>query len=180
MQIVKTSIDDLLIIKPNVFKDSRGYFMESYKSSFFNENILKYNFVQDNESESSYGTIRGLHFQKPPYEQAKLVRVILGEVLDVVVDLRPKSLTFGKHISFVLSAENKNQLLVPRGFAHGFSVLSRKAIFSYKVDNIYSKDHECGIRYNDQSLKINWKISKDKINVSEKDMILPTFKELYS
>lgn len=179
MQIVKTSFDDLLIIKPKIFKDSRGYFMESYKSSFINENIHKYNFIQDNESESSFGTIRGLHFQKPPYEQAKLVRVIFGEVLDVVIDLRPKSSTFGKHISFLLSAENKNQLLIPRGFAHGFSVLSNKAIFSYKVDNIYSKEHECGIRYNDESLKINWKISNDKINVSEKDMILPTFKELY-
>ena len=178
MEITKTSIEGLLIIKPKVFEDDRGYFMESYKDSFIKESFPDIHFVQDNESKSSYGVLRGLHFQKPPFEQTKLVRVIQGEVLDVAVDLRKDSETYGKWESIILSGENKKQFLVPKGFAHGFVVLSDTAIFSYKVDNIYAPDYDSGIIYNDQDLNIDWRLSKDDIIISEKDKSLSNFKSL--
>ena len=178
MEITKTSIDGLLIIKPKVFEDDRGYFMESYKDSFIKESFPDIHFVQDNESKSSYGVLRGLHFQKPPFEQTKLVRVIQGEVLDVAVDLRKDSETYGKWESIILSGENKKQFLVPKGFAHGFIVISDTAIFSYKVDNIYAPDYDSGIIYNDQDLNIDWRLSKDDIIISEKDKSLSNFKSL--
>ena len=178
MEIIKTSIEGLVIIQPKVFQDERGYFMESYKESLIEKNFPGVKFIQDNESKSSYGVLRGLHFQKAPYEQTKLVRVIHGEVLDVAVDLRPKSSTFGKHESVILSAKNKKQLLIPKGFAHGFVTLSEEAVFFYKVDNPYSRDHESGIIYNDSSLSINWGISESEIRVSPKDIELKPFKLL--
>lgn len=178
MEITKTSIEGLLIIKPKVFEDDRGYFMESYKDSFIKESFPDIHFVQDNESKSSYGVLRGLHFQKPPFEQTKLVRVIQGEVLDVAVDLRKDSETYGKWESIILSGENKKQFLVPKGFAHGFIVISDTAIFSYKVDNIYAPDYDSGIIYNDQDLNIDWRLPKDDIIISEKDKSLSNFKSL--
>lgn len=167
MEIVKTSIEGLVIIQPKVFEDERGYFMESYKESFIKENFPHLNFIQDNESKSSYGVLRGLHFQKPPFEQTKLVRVISGKVLDVAVDLREGSKTYGKHVSVELSDSNKLQFLIPKGFAHGFVVMSEEAIFSYKVDNYYLSSHDSGIFYD--SLDIDWIIPKTEIIISEKD-----------
>lgn len=172
MEIVKTSIDGLVIIQPKVFEDERGYFMESYKESFFKANFPDIHFIQDNESKSSYGVLRGLHFQKPPFEQTKLVRVIEGEVLDVAVDLRENSPTYCKWESLILTGENKKQFLIPKGFAHGFLTLSKEAIFSYKVDNPYSRDHESGLIYNDPSLSINWEINENQIILSPKDIEL--------
>lgn len=178
MEIVKTSIDGLVIIKPKVIEDERGYFMESFKESFITENFPEIKFIQDNESKSSYGVLRGLHFQKPPYDQTKLVRVIYGEVLDVAVDLRSDSPTFGKWESIKLSDVNKYQFLIPKGFAHGFIVLSEKAIFSYKVDNYYNKESELGIRYDDQQLNITWELDHKFMKLSEKDLKLPYLGEL--
>ena len=175
MEIVKTSIEGLVIIQPKVFEDERGYFMESYKESFIKENFPDIYFIQDNESKSSYGVLRGLHFQKPPFEQTKLVRVVQGEVLDVAVDLRKNSPTFGKWESVVLSGDNKKQFFIPKGFAHGFVVLSKKAVFSYKVDNLYNISHESGINPLDTSLNIDWKISEDQLLLSIKDKHLPFF-----
>ena len=172
MEIIKTSIKDLIIIMPKVFEDERGYFMESYKVSLIKENFPEINFIQDNESKSSYGVLRGLHFQKPPFEQTKLVRVVEGEVQDVAVDLRPGSPTYGKHESIILSGKNKKQFLIPKGFAHGFLTLSKKAIVSYKVDNKYSHSHEEGIHFDDRILQINWKLKKRDIRVSVKDSLL--------
>lgn len=169
MDIIKTSIEGLVIIQPKVIEDERGYFMESYKESFINEKFPDIKFIQDNESKSSYGVLRGLHFQKPPFEQTKLVRVIDGEVLDVALDLRTNSKTYGKWESFVLSSENKRQLFIPKGFAHGFIVLSKEAVFTYKVDNHYSANHESGVNFKDPTLKIDWKIDKRKIVISSKD-----------
>ena len=175
MEIVKTSIEGLVVIEPKVYADERGYFMESYKESFIKENFPKIRFIQDNESKSSYGVLRGLHFQKPPFEQTKLVRVIEGEVLDVAVDLRKNSPTFGNWESVILSGDNKKQFFVPKGFAHGFVVLSDKAIVSYKVDNPYSLKHESGIIYDDDKLKINWTIPKSDLKLSEKDLKLKPY-----
>lgn len=175
MEIVKTSIEGLVIIQPKVFEDERGYFMESYKESFIKENFPDIYFIQDNESKSSYGVLRGLHFQKPPFEQTKLVRVVQGEVLDVAVDLRKNSPTFGKWESVVLSGDNKKQFFIPKGFAHGYVVLSKKAVFSYKVDNLYNISHESGINPLDTSLNIDWKISEDQLLLSIKDKHLPFF-----
>lgn len=177
MEIIKTSIEGLVIIQPKVFEDERGYFIESYKESFIKENFPDIHFIQDNESKSSYRVLRGLHFQKPPYEQTKLVRVIDGEVLDVAVDLRKNSPTYGKWESIVLSRENKKQFFIPKGFAHGFLVLSEHAVFSYKVDNEYQPSYESGIRYNDKNLDINWILPKKDIILSNKDMCLPQFKK---
>lgn len=173
MEIIKTSIEGLVIIQPKVFKDERGYFMESYKDSFIKENFPDIHFIQDNESKSTYGVLRGLHFQKPPFEQTKLVRVISGEVLDVAVDLRKNSPTYGKWESVVLSGDNKKQFFIPKGFAHGFIVLSKEAIFSYKVDAPYKKEFESGIGFDDKSLNINWKIESKNIKLSAKDNSLP-------
>jgi len=180
MKFVNTEISDVLIIEPKVFFDSRGYFLESFNKNIFEENIGKVNFIQDNESKSSIGVLRGLHFQKPPFTQAKLVRCIEGEVLDVAVDIRKGSPTFGKHISVILSGENKRQLFVPRGFAHGFVVLSDTAIFAYKVDNIYVPESDSGIVWNDSSLNVDWILLSNDLILSEKDKKLPTLAELDS
>lgn len=169
MNIITTEIEGLLILEPKVFGDERGYFFESFSQREFEEKVCKTVFVQDNESKSGYGVLRGLHFQKPPFEQAKLVRVVKGKVLDVAVDIREDSPTFGKHVSVELSEENKRQMFVPRGFAHGFAVLSEEAIFQYKCDNYYMPQAEGGILWNDPALKIDWKIPMEDVILSEKD-----------
>ncbi len=178
MNLVKTKLDGLVVLKPTVFKDNRGYFMESYNQKNINKLIGNVSFVQDNESESSRGVLRGLHFQKPPYTQAKLVRCLKGSVLDVVLDLRKGSKTYGIFETIILSEENKEQLFIPKGFAHGFVILSKSAIFSYKVDNYYNPDSESGVLWSDLDLNIDWKINKNEIIVSEKDKNLPTFNEI--
>jgi len=178
MNIIKTRINGLVVLKPTVFKDSRGYFLESYNENIINNLVGNIKFVQDNESESSKGVLRGLHFQKPPHAQSKLVRCLKGKVLDVVLDLRSDSKTYGMIEITLLSQENKNQLFIPKGFAHGFIVLSETAIFSYKVDNYYNPDSEMGILWSDPDLKIDWKIPKDEIIVSKKDNNLPTFNNI--
>lgn len=180
MQIDQTSFKNLLIVTPSVFSDDRGYFFESYNSNKFQISGLNYNWVQDNQSHSKYGVIRGLHFQKNPHAQTKLVRVLQGEILDVVVDLRKSEPTYGKVFSILLSSENKKQLLVPKGFAHGFSVLSEKADVLYKCDALYNKESESGILFNDASLAIDWKIPRDNSIVSKKDLELPPFNNLDS
>ncbi|MFV5685809.1 dTDP-4-dehydrorhamnose 3,5-epimerase [Flavobacterium sp. GB2R13] len=178
MTIEKTPIQDLVIITPRVFEDSRGYFFEAYNQAQFHENGINYQFIQDNQSFSKRGVIRGLHLQINPFAQAKLVRVLEGEILDVAVDLRKNSTTYGQHFSVVLSAENKKQLMVPHGFAHGFSVLSETASVMYKVDQLYHKDSERGIRYDDPTLAIDWQVNPDEVIVSEKDLILPNFDQI--
>lgn len=170
MDYVQTEIDGVWVIQPKVFDDSRGYFMECFKQVEFEENIGKVNFIQDNESKSSYGVLRGLHYQKGTYSQAKLVRVIMGRVLDVAVDLRKSSPTFGKYVSVELSADNKRQFFIPRGFAHGFLVLSEEAIFTYKVDNVYAPQSEASIRYDDATIGIDWPIAPQNIKLSDKDL----------
>ena len=178
MNFTKTDIEGLIIVEPKVFEDERGYFFESYNEKEFVENGIDCKFVQDNQSKSSYGVVRGMHSQQGEYAQAKLVRVLEGKVLDVVVDIRKNSPTFGKTFSVELTAENKKQLFIPRGFLHGFAVLSEEAIFTYKCDNFYCKESEFGVRYNDPDLNIDWKIQKDKIIASEKDKTSHFFKEL--
>lgn len=173
MEIIQTPISDLLIIQPRVFKDARGFFMESYNRSKFSELGINLDFCQDNQSRSAYGVIRGLHYQLLPQSQSKLVTVIEGTVWDVAVDLRKNSPTFGQWYGIELTGENKTQFLIPQGFAHGFSVLSESALFSYKCDNFYSPEHEAGILFNDPALNIDWKIPADKALVSEKDLKLP-------
>lgn len=177
MQIVQTPISGLLILEPKVFGDHRGFFYESFNQSVLEAAGLNYNFVQDNHSSSQYGVLRGLHYQNSPFAQAKLVRVIRGSVVDVAVDLRGESPTFGHHFAIELSAENKKQLLIPRGFAHGFVVISEEAEFLYKCDNYYSKSSEGGIRYDDPDLNINWGIPASDVILSDKDAILPNFKD---
>ena len=177
MEIIKTDIDGVVIMEPRVFKDERGYFFESYSEREFNSQVREVRFVQDNESKSTYGVIRGLHFQKPPFAQSKLVRVIKGAVLDVAVDIRKGSPTFGRHVAIELSAENNLQLLIPRQFAHGFAVLSPTATFAYKCDNIYNKASEGGIRFDDPEINIDWKIKKEDVILSEKDKVLPFLKD---
>lgn len=169
MNYIQTEIDGVWIIEPKVFSDPRGYFMEAFKQQEFDATIGQINFIQDNESKSSFGTLRGLHYQKGDYCQAKLVRVIKGEVLDVAVDLRKSSPTFGKYISVLLSDDNKRQLFIPRGFAHGFLVKSEEAVFTYKVDNIYAPQAEASIIYNDPALGIDWPIADSQLVMSEKD-----------
>tara|TARA_B110000003_G_scaffold174133_1_gene173740 strand:+ start:366 stop:920 length:555 start_codon:yes stop_codon:yes gene_type:complete len=180
MKFVKTKIEGLIILEPTVFGDIRGYFLESFNQDQFEEIVGKVSFVQDNESKSSKGVLRGLHFQKPPFDQAKLVRCIEGKVLDVAVDLRNGSKTYGQHIAIELSGENKKQLFVPRGFAHGFLVLSESAIFTYKVDNVYAPDYDSGIYWNDSTLNIPWGVDKSEILVSKKDSKLSFFSEFKS
>ena len=175
MPFIKTELPGLLIFEPNVFKDSRGYFFESFNADVFHEAGIDEVFVQDNQSQSAYGVIRGLHYQLNPFAQTKLLRVLSGKILDVVVDIRKGSPTYGKHISVELSAENFKQVYIPRGFAHGFSVLSNEAVVMYKCDTFYNKESEAGILYNDPGLAIDWKIPGDKQIVSEKDMKLPGF-----
>jgi len=179
MEIEQTGLKDCVILKPRVFEDPRGYFFESFNLNTFEEKTGQSGrFVQDNQSFSSYGVIRGLHAQSGEFAQAKLVRVLKGEVLDVAVDIRPDSPTYGKHISVKLSAENKLQLYVPRGFLHGFSVLSETAEFFYKCDNFYNKSSEVGVMYNDQDLNIDWLIPAGKEAISDKDLILNSFSSL--
>lgn len=173
MKFSTCEIEGLVIIESEVFKDERGYFFESFREDQFEKNIGKINFVQENESSSSYGALRGLHYQKSPYEQSKLVRVVKGSVLDIVVDIRKDSKTYGKYFSVELTGENKKQLFIPRGFAHGFLTLSDEAIFQYKVDNYYSKESETGIMWNDKKLGIDWGLPSNEIILSEKDKLLP-------
>ena len=180
MKFIETKISDLIIIEPTVFGDARGYFLESYNQKKFEEVVGKISFVQDNESKSSKGVLRGLHFQKPPFEQAKLVRCIEGEVLDVAVDIRKNSKTYGHHVAVLLSGQNKRQLFVPRGFAHGFLVLSESATFAYKVDNTYSPEFDAGIRWNNKKLNIQWGLEESEVLVSAKDAELPFFLEFES
>lgn len=180
MKLNKTKINDLFVLEPTVFSDHRGYFLESYNEKQFNEIIGKISFIQDNESKSCKGVLRGLHFQKPPYDQAKLVRCIKGKVLDVAVDLRNSSNTYGQHFAVELSCENKKQLFIPRGFAHGFLVLSEFAIFAYKVDNVYAPNYDSGILWNDPKLNISWGLDENEILISEKDSKLPFFSEFKS
>lgn len=170
MDVIKTDIEGVVIIEPKVFKDSRGYFFESFSQREFEEKVRKINFVQDNESMSSYGVMRGLHFQRPPYAQSKLVRCVKGKVLDVAVDIRKGSPTYGKHVAVELSEENYRQFFIPRGFAHGFAVLSPTAVFQYKCDNFYAPSADWGINIKDESLGIDWQIPVDEAILSEKDI----------
>lgn len=169
MEVIKTEIEGVVIIEPRIFNDERGYFYESFSQREFEEKVCRTTFVQDNQSKSSYGVLRGLHFQKPPYSQSKLVRCIKGAVLDVAVDIRKGSPTFGKHVAVELSEENHRQLFIPRGFAHGFAVLTPEAVFQYKCDNYYNKESEGAIAWNDPQLAIDWRIPADKVLLSEKD-----------
>ena len=180
MEIIKTDIEGLIIIKPQIFKDSRGYFFESFSQREFNEKVTPIQFVQDNESCSSYGVMRGLHFQKPPYSQSKLVRCVKGSVLDIAVDIRKGSPTYGKHVAVELSAENHLQFFIPKGFAHGYAVLSKEAIFQYKCDEFYTPQSEGGIQLMDESLGINWPISADDAILSDKDKKYPKLSEITS
>lgn len=177
MKFTRLEIPDLILCEPQVFGDDRGYFLEAFRQDKLNTFLeYKINFCQDNESKSSFGVLRGLHYQLAPYAQTKLVRVIKGSVLDVAVDIRKGSSTFGKHVAIELSAKNKKQLLVPRGFAHGFVVLSEEAIFAYKVDNYYHPEGDRGIAFNDKSLGIDWKLNSNELKLSEKDLKQPFFK----
>ena len=177
MQYIETDIKGVYVIEPRVFNDARGYFMEAWKQTEFEEHIGKVQFIQDTESMSSYGVLRGLHYQKGAASQAKLVRVIKGRVLDVAVDIRRSSPTFGKHVMVELSEDNKRQFFIPRGFAHGFLVLSDEAIFIYKVDNPYAPQQDAGIRWNDPELGIEWPIDPKDVQTSEKDMKQPLLKD---
>lgn len=170
MEYLNTEIEGVFIIKPKIFKDERGYFYESFSEREFNEKIKEIKFVQDNQSKSSYGVVRGLHYQKGEYAQSKLVRCVKGKIIDVAVDIREGSPTFGKHVAVELNDENHLQLFIPRGFAHGFSVLSEEAIVQYKCDNYYHKDSEGGINPFDENINVEWRIPKDKVILSEKDL----------
>ena len=177
MQVIKTAIDGLFIIEPRIFKDARGYFFESFSQREFEEKVGPINFVQDNESMSQYGVMRGLHFQRPPFTQSKLVRCVKGAVLDVAVDIRKGSPTYGQHVAVELSEENHLQFFVPRGFAHGFSVLTETAVFQYKCDNFYAPQADDGISILDDSLGIDWRIPTAKAILSEKDTKHPLLKD---
>ncbi|WP_297891333.1 dTDP-4-dehydrorhamnose 3,5-epimerase [uncultured Capnocytophaga sp.] len=180
MKVIKTKLEGVVIIEPQVFFDDRGYFFESFSQQRFNEQVAPITFVQDNESKSSYGVLRGLHFQKPPFAQSKLVRVVKGKVLDVAVDLRKDSLTFGQYESVVLSEENKRQFFIPHGFAHGFAVLSEEAIFQYKCDNYYAPQSEGSVRWNDPTIGIDWQLPEKDIILSAKDEKAPLLSQLTS
>ena len=180
MEVIKTAIDGVVIIEPKVFKDQRGYFFESFSQREFEAKVRKINFVQDNESMSSYGVMRGLHFQRPPYTQSKLVRCVKGKVLDVAVDIRKGSPTYGQHVAVELSEDNHRQFFVPRGFAHGFAVLSDTAVFQYKCDNFYAPQADGGISIKDERLGIDWKIPTDKAVLSEKDTLHSCLKDFDS
>ena len=177
MDYLKTEIEGVYIIEPRVFNDARGYFMEAWKQEEFNEHIGRVDFIQDNESKSSFGVLRGLHYQKGEASQAKLVRVIKGKVLDVAVDIRRSSSTFGKHVMVELSEDNKRQFFIPHGFAHGFLVLSQEAVFTYKVDRPYAPQAEAGIRWDDPDLAIEWPIDPGQVQTSAKDLVQPLFKD---
>ena len=172
INVISTDIKEIKIIEPTIYADERGYFLESFNQDQFHNKIGKINFIQDNESKSSFGVLRGLHFQRSPFEQSKLIRVIKGEIQDVVVDIRKDSDTFLKHVSIILNEKNKRQIFIPKGFAHGFLVLSDEAVINYKVDNVYSLKSESGIAYDDVRLNIKWKLDSDKIKISKKDRAL--------
>lgn len=177
MEVIKSDIEGVVIIEPRIFEDSRGYFFESFSEREFVEKVCNTHFVQDNESKSSYGVVRGLHFQRPPHAQSKLVRVVEGTVLDIAVDIRRGSPTFGRYVAVELSAENHRQLFIPRGFAHGFAVLSERAVFQYKCDNYYAPQSEGAIAWNDPAIGIDWRIPADKVILSAKDMAHPLLAE---
>ena len=180
MNVIKTDIEGVVIIEPRIFEDARGYFFESFSQREFEEKVGKVVFVQDNESKSSYGVMRGLHFQRPPFTQSKLVRCVKGAVLDVAVDLRKGSPTYGKHVAVELTEDNHRQFFIPQGFAHGFAVLSEEAVFQYKCDNFYAPQADGGISILDESLGIDWKIPTDKAILSEKDTKHPLLKDFES
>ena len=180
MEVIKTSIDGVFIIEPRIFEDSRGYFFESFSQREFEEKIGPINFVQDNESKSSYGVMRGLHFQRPPFTQSKLVRCVKGAVLDVAVDIRKGSPTYGQHVAVELTEDNHRQFFIPKGFAHGFAVLSETAVFQYKCDEFYHPEADGGISILDDSLNIDWCIPTDKVILSDKDTKHPLLKEFVS
>ena len=180
MNVIKTDIEGVVIIEPKIFKDARGYFFESFSKREFDEKVAKVDFVQDNESCSSYGVMRGLHFQRPPFAQAKLVRCVKGSVLDVAVDIRKGSPTYGKHVSCLLTEDNHRQFFIPRGFAHGFAVLSDTAVFQYKCDNYYHPEADGGISIVDPSLGIDWEIALEEAILSEKDRHHPLLKDFNS
>ena len=177
MNFTEHQIKGLISVEPRIFEDTRGYFFEAYNESLFHKNGIRSHFVQDNQSKSSGGVIRGLHYQQNPFAQAKLVRVLLGAIMDVAVDIRKGSPTFGQHLAIELSAENNRQLFIPAGFAHGFSVLSPTAVVMYKCDQVYNKESEGGIRYNDEELGIDWMVPGTALTVSDKDLQLPSFSE---
>ena len=177
MNYIETEIQGVYVLEPRVFQDARGYFMETWNQADFDKHVGKVTFIQDNESKSSYGVLRGLHYQKGEFSQAKLVRVIKGRVLDVAVDIRRSSPTFGKYVLAELSEENKRQLFIPRGFAHGFLVLSDEAVFTYKVDNVYAPQAEAGIKWNDEDIAIEWPIDSKDLILSEKDTRALSLKE---
>ena len=174
MEVIKTKIEGIVIIEPRIFKDARGYFYESFSQKEFDEKVMPIRFVQDNESMSTYGVMRGLHFQRPPFTQSKLVRCCRGAILDIAVDIRKGSPTYGQHVAIELTEENHRQLFIPRGFAHGFSVLTPEAIFQYKCDNYYNRESEGAIAWNDPQLAIDWRIPAEKVILSEKDRHHPT------
>lgn len=178
MEVIKTELEGVVILEPRLFKDDRGYFFESFSQREFDEKVRPVKFVQDNESKSVYGVLRGLHFQKPPFAQSKLVRVIQGAVLDVAVDIRVGSPTYGKHVAVELTAESHRQLFIPRGFAHGFSVLTDEVVFQYKCDNFYAPQSEGAIAWNDPALGIDWRIPEASVILSEKDKHHPLLKDL--
>ena len=180
MNIIRTEIPDVVIVEPRVFGDNRGYFFESCSERDFVSQVRKVRFVQDNESRSSYGVVRGLHYQKPPFSQSKLVRVISGKVLDVAVDMRKGSPTYGKHVAVELSGENKRQMFIPRGFAHGFAVLSDDVVFQYKCDNFYAPSSEGAVAWDDPELGIEWGVPQAKVVLSDKDRSHPLFKDVES
>ncbi len=180
MNVIKTDIEGVVIIEPQIFSDNRGYFFESFSQTKFEQQVCRTTFVQDNESKSTYGVVRGLHFQAPPHTQSKLVRVVEGEVLDVAVDIRTGSLTYGRYVAVVLSAENHRQLFVPRGFAHGFAVLSKEATFQYKCDNLYNKESEGSILWSDEDINIEWGVAKEDIILSAKDIDVARLKDFVS
>ena len=173
MDIINTEIKDVLLLKPSVYNDTRGYFFESYNQNFLSKNNFNINFVQDNESKSNFGVLRGIHFQNTPFEQSKLIRVIKGVIQDVAIDLRPSSKTYKKYVSIILDDKNKEQLFIPKGFGHAFLTLSDSAIISYKVDNFYNQDADAGIKYDDPSINISWELNKNQIILSDKDNKLP-------
>ncbi|MGL4853619.1 MAG: dTDP-4-dehydrorhamnose 3,5-epimerase [Phocaeicola sp.] len=178
MKVIETALEGVVIIEPRVFTDERGYFFESFSARGFNEQVREVKFVQDNESKSSYGVLRGLHFQRPPHAQSKLVRVVKGAVLDVAVDIRQGSPTYGQHVAVELTEANKRQLFIPRGFAHGFVVLSEEVIFQYKCDNFYAPECEGAVRWNDPALGIDWQVPMEKVVLSGKDQVSPLLSEL--
>jgi dTDP-4-dehydrorhamnose 3,5-epimerase len=177
IEVVETAIEGVVIIQPRIFADARGYFFESFSQRDFEEKVCHAVFVQDNQSKSSYGVLRGLHFQKPPYAQSKLVRVVKGRVLDVAVDIRKGSPTFGKYVAVELTEENQRQFFIPRGFAHGFAVLSEEAVFQYKCDNYYAPQSEGAIAWNDPDIHIDWHLSPEEVILSEKDRCHPMLKD---